>query len=105
MQTNNWNLWHVELTFLIQDSYFQVRLTSLVDKEAEDLTSNPKLLAHDTSLFSRVPDQNATANQINNEMHNINICTHQRKKNFNPGTSKQEQDVIFSFKIKVVVHP
>ena len=63
------------------------------------------MLAHDTSLFSTVADPNATANQINNEMHNINTCAHQRQKNFNPGTSKPGQDVIFSLKIKVVAHP
>ena len=36
-----------------------------------NLTSNPKLFADDTSLFSTVTDPNVTANQINNDLHNI----------------------------------
>ena len=41
----------------------------------DNLTSNPKLLADDTSLFSTVKDPCATANQINNDLHNINTWT------------------------------
>ena len=36
-----------------------------------DLTSNPKLLADDKPLFSTVTDANATADQINNDLHSI----------------------------------
>lgn len=36
-----------------------------------DLTSNPKLLADDKPLFSAVTDANATADQINNDLHSI----------------------------------
>ena len=43
-----------------------------------NLTSNPKLFANDTSLFSTVTDQNATANQINNDLHNINTWVYQQ---------------------------
>ena len=35
-------------------------------------TSNPKLFIDETSLFSKVTDSNATINQINNNLHNIN---------------------------------
>ena len=37
----------------------------------DNLVSNPKLFADDTSLFSTVTDPNVTANQINNDLHNI----------------------------------
>ena len=37
----------------------------------ENLVSNPKLFADDTSLFSKVTYPNVTANQINNDLHNI----------------------------------
>ena len=47
-----------------------------------NLTSNRKLFADDTSLFSTVVDLNATANQINNDLHNNNKCAYQWKMNF-----------------------
>ena len=43
----------------------------------DNLTSNPKLLADDTPFFSRVTDPSATANQINNDLHDINTWAHQ----------------------------
>ena len=55
-----------------------------------------KLFADDTSLFSTVTDANVTANQINNELHNISTLADQWKMNFNPNTSKQ---------VKVTTHP
>ena len=38
----------------------------------DNLTSNPKLFADDTPLFSTVTDPNATANQMNNDLRNFN---------------------------------
>ena len=52
------------------------------------------------SLFSTVT--NATANQINNDLHNA--WAYHWKMNFNPDTSKHAQVVIFSRKIKVTSH-
>ena len=63
------------------------------------------MLADDTSLFSTVAGSNATANQINNDLHNISTWVHKWKMNFNPDTSKQAQVVIFSHKVKVTAHP
>ena len=63
------------------------------------------MLADDTPLFSTVTDPNATANQINNDLHDINTWVHQWKMNFNPDTSTQSQKVIFSRKIKITTHP
>ena len=71
----------------------------------DSLVSNPKLLAHDTSLFSTVTDPNVTTNQINNDLHNISTWAYHWKMNFNPGTSKQAQEVLFSRKVKVTAHP
>ena len=51
------------------------------------------------------PAGNATANQINNDLHNISTWAHQCKMNFNPDTSEQTQEVIFSRKVKVTAHP
>ena len=71
----------------------------------DNLTSNPKLFADDTSLFSTVTDPNVTANQINNDLRSISIWAHQWKMNFNHDTSKEAQEVIFSCKVKVNAHP
>ena len=71
----------------------------------DNLFSNTKLFADDTSLFSTVTDPNVTANQINNDLHNISTWAYQWKMNFNPDTSKQAQEVLFSRKVKVTAHP
>ena len=63
------------------------------------------MFADDTSLFSTVTDANVSANQINNDLNNISSWAHQCKMNFNPDTSKQAQEVIFSGKVKVTAHP
>ena len=81
-------------------SFFSIYNNELPDK----LNPNPKLFTDNTSLFSTVRDSNATANQINNDLHNINTWAYHWKANFNPGTSKQTQKVIFSRKIKVTAH-
>ena len=69
-----------------------------------NLTSNPKLLADDTSLFSTVADPNVTSNHINNDLHNISTWAHQWKMHFNPDSCKQAQEVKFSRKVKVTTH-
>ena len=42
-----------------------------IDDVPDNLVSNPKLFADDTSLFSTVTDPNVTANQINNDLRNL----------------------------------
>ena len=71
----------------------------------DNLVSNPKLFADNISLFSTVSDPNVTANQINNDLHNISTWAYQWKMNFNPDNSKQVQEVLFSSKVKVTDHP
>ena len=63
------------------------------------------MFSDDTSLFSTVKDPNITANQINNDLHNISTWDYQWKMNFNHDTSKQAQEVLFSSKVKVTAHP
>ena len=69
------------------------------------LSSNPRLFADDTSLFSVVHDRNTSANELNNDLLKIRSLAYQRKMNFNPDPSKQAQEVIFSRKIKKPNHP
>ena len=64
----------------------------------DNLTSNPKLFTDDTSSFSTVTDPIVTINQINNDLHNISTWANQWKRNFNPDTSKQAEEVMFSRK-------
>ena len=59
------------------------------------------MFADNTSLFSTVTDPNVTANQINNDLHNISTWGYQWKMIFKPDTSKQAQEVILSRKVKV----
>ena len=70
----------------------------------DNLVYNPNMFADDTSIFSTVTDPNVTANQINNELHNISTWGYQWKMIFNPDTSKQAQEVILSRKVKVTAH-
>ena len=90
----------VPLGSLLGPLLFLIYFNDLPDK----LVSNPKLFADDTSLFSTVTDLNITANQINNDLHNVSTWAYQCKINFNPTTSKQAQEVIFSRKVKVTAH-
>ena len=72
---------------------------------ADDLTSNAKLFADDTSLFSVIHDVNTSANELNNELYHINEWAFQWKISFNPDPSKQAQEIIFRRKTKETSHP
>ena len=59
------------------------------------LSSNPRLFADDTSLFSVVYDRNTSANELNNDLLKIRSWAYQWKMSFNPDPSEQAQEVIF----------
>ena len=69
------------------------------------LSSNAKLFADDTSLLSVTLDINTSANELNNDLAKINNWASQWKMNFNPDSSRQAQEVIFSRKSKKISHP
>ena len=81
--------------------FFLIYINDLSD----NLITNPKLFADDTSLFSIVHDPNATANDLNNDLAKINDWAYQWKMNFNPDPFKQAQEVLSSRKIKSQNHP
>ena len=56
---------------------------------ATALSSNAKIFADDTSLFSVTHDINTLANKLNNDSVKINIWAFQWKMSFNPDSSKQ----------------
>ena len=72
---------------------------------SDDLSSNPKLFADDTSLFSVVHDKNTSANELNNDLRKISNWAYQWKMSFNPDPLKQAQEVIFSRKMTKTNHP
>ena len=71
----------------------------------DGLSSNAKLFADDTSLFSVVHDINTSAIELNSDLKKINDWAFQWKMTFNPDRSKQAQEIIFSRKLKKARHP
>ena len=70
----------------------------------EGLSTNAKLFADDTSLFSVIHDIQTSANNLNKDLQRIGNWATQWKMNFNPDTTKQVQEVVFSRKVKKKVH-
>ena len=60
------------------------------------LSSNAKLFADDTSLFSVIHDSSTTRNELNNDLLKLNNWAYQWKMSFNPDPNKQAQEVNFS---------
>ena len=71
--------------------FFSLYINDLVD----NLTSEAKLFADDTSLFSVVYDESVTAEKLNKDLETISKWAHQWKMQFNPDKNKQAVQVIF----------
>ena len=71
---------------------------------SDGLTSNPKLFADDTSLFSVIHNINSTANDLNIDLIKISNWAFQWKIGFNSDPNKQAQEVIFSRKFNKIGH-
>ena len=69
----------------------------------DDLASNAKLFAHDTSLFSVVESMTKSVNKLNNDLTKISTWALWNM-NFNPDPTKQVQDVFFSRKLQNINH-
>ena len=72
---------------------------------SDNLISNAKLFADDTSLFSVVHDVNTSAKELNDDLKKVNDWAFQWKVSFNPDRSKQAEEVIFSWISKRSTHP
>ena len=72
---------------------------------SESLTSSPKLLADDVSLFSISHGVNLVVNNSNNDLTKISkkVLLEKMIRNLHP--SKQAHEVIFSRKSKQINHP
>ena len=68
-------------------------------------SSNCKLFADDTSLFSVVNNIHTSATTLSQDLKAITKWPFQWKMIFNPDLSKQAQEVIFGTKIKKLLHP
>ena len=64
-----------------------------------DLITSIKIFADNTSLFSIVHSMNMSITNLNNDLNKIRNWSIQWKINFDPGPSKQAQEVIFSRKL------
>ena len=70
-----------------------------------ELKSNLRLFADGTSLFTIVKDKNESTNTLNNNLMLISKWAYNWKMFFNPGPSKPAQEVLFSRKKQVQIHP
>ena len=70
-----------------------------------ELKSNVKLFADDTSLFTAVKDNNESANILNNDLQSISTWIYNWKMLFNLDSTKPAQEVLFSRKKKIHFHP
>ena len=71
---------------------------------SDNLASNPKLFADDTSLFSVVKNVDASNIDLNNDLKKIGEWAFQWKMSFNPDPTKQAQELIFSRKVQMTNH-
>ena len=72
---------------------------------SEGLSTNAKLFADDTSLFSVIHDSQTSANVLNKDLEMIHNWAFQWKMNFNSDPTKQALEVIFSRKTTKLPHP
>ena len=70
-----------------------------------NLSSEAKLFADDTSLVSVVYDQSVTAEKLNKDLETVSKWVHQWKMQVNPDKNKQAVQVIFSHKSPKLPHP
>ena len=95
-QTSNWKNIHADVPkgSILGPLLFLTYINDL----AEKLSSNPKLFADDTSLFSVVRDLNTSANEVADDLKTTEAWALQWKMSFKPDPLKQAQGVIFSQK-------
>ena len=91
---------------VFQDSVLGPLLFLIYIKDLSDnLASNPKSFADDTSLFSVVKNVDASNIDLNNDLKKIGEWAFQWKMSFNPDPNKQAQELIFSRKVQTTNHP
>ena len=72
---------------------------------ADNIMSDVKLFADDTSVFNVVFDTDISAEVLNQDLRAVQDWTYQWKMSFNPDPAKQAEQVIFSTKVFKAEHP
>ena len=105
-----------ELTFLLGSQtviltmpfwtfYFFFLFLIYITDLGDGLSSNTKLFADDTSLFSIINDSVIMTSELNGDIARKKQWAFQWKMSFNPDLNKQAQQVILSRRLKKVCHP
>ncbi len=76
-----------------------------INELTDNISSNIKLFADDSSLFARVRNILTTHSQLVDDLAKITAWAHQWKMKFNPDITKQAIEIIFSKKHVKGVHP
>ena len=71
----------------------------------DNLSTNVKLFADDTLLFSVVHDTSTSSCDLNYDLNRVREWACKWKMSFNPELSKQAQEVIFTRKLQKKVYP
>ena len=102
-QTSSWRtvLADVPQGSILGPLLFLIYINDLPD----ELKTNAKLFAHDTSLFSVDKDENESVNALNYDLSQISKWAFNWKMLFNPNPSKPGQEVLFSRKKNPQSHP
>ena len=85
-------------------SRFSIRFIIIFDLHPDGFSSNAKLFADDTSLFSVVHDMHSSASDLNKDLKTINEWPFQWKISFNPDPNKQPHELFFTWKSKNIRH-
>ena len=94
-------VWHKIFIYkLKQNIYIYIYISNISD----NLVSNPKLVSHDTSLFSVIQDKDSWEKYLSNDLNQINNWNFQWKIIFNPNPKKQTQKNFSSCKILQLAH-
>ena len=86
---------------ILRPLFFLIYINDLTD----NLNSNVRLFADNTSLFSEICDPLETPNVLSNDLRKIHEWAKQWKTVFNPDPTKQAQEVTFSRKSHSPKHP
>ena len=87
--------------FCIGTSIFLIYINDLVD----NLSSEAKLFADNTSLFSVVYNESVTTEKLSKDLETISKWAHQWKMQFNPDKNEQAVQVIFHIRVPSPIFP
>ena len=99
MRSSQWSSVHMDKYYCWSTSKFHswfIFVFNLYKYLSEGLSTNAKLLADDTSLFSVIHDSQTSANDLVKDLEMIHNWDFHWKMNFKPDHTKQAQEAIFS---------